>query len=80
MIVPSREVLLISAADKKEVFMFDPKTACVLQTYSSESELAATAAYFELGQEFLIPHLNNTYINVWDTDAQQPRKFSVGDG
>ncbi len=35
MIIPSKHVLLVSATERKEVYLFDPKTACVLYTYSS---------------------------------------------
>lgn len=38
----------------------------------------STAAYFEAGQQILIPHLNNTFVNVWEADAGEPKKFSVG--
>lgn len=80
MIIPSKEALLIAPADAKEIFLFDPKAACVLRKYFSDSALAPHAAYFALGQQFLIPHLNNTYLNIWETDTQEPRKYSIAEG
>lgn len=80
MIIPSKEVLLITPTDSKDIFLFDPKTACVLHKYTTESAVASALAYYQQGQQFIIPHLNNTYVNVWETDAQEPKKYSVAEG
>lgn len=40
--------------------------------------MAAVAGYYATGHQFVIPHLNNTYVNIWETDSQEPRKYSVG--
>lgn len=60
--------------------MLDAKTGCVLQKFSTESSLASSAAYYLPAQQLILPHLNNTYVNIWDADAQEPKKFSVGEG
>lgn len=60
--------------------MFDAKTGCVLYKYGTESVLAASAGYYESAQQLILPHLNNTYVNIWDTDSQEAKKFSVGEG
>jgi len=38
-----------------------------------------TAAYFEEGQQIIIPQLNNTFVNVWEADIGEPKKLSAGD-
>lgn len=65
MIIPSKEVLLVAPSENKQLFMFDAKTGCVLHKYTTESALAPSVAYYEPAQQLIIPHLNNTYINIW---------------
>lgn len=78
MIIPSKELLLISSQEKKEIHLFDPKTACVLYTYQTDSTLASSAEYCPSSQQILAAHLNNSFINVYDWDNLEPKKQSIG--
>lgn len=34
--------------------------------------MAPVSAYYEPAQQFILPHLHNSFINIWDYDSQSP--------
>ena len=40
--------------------------------------MAPVSVYYEPAQQFILPHLQNSFINIWDYDSQSPtEKVSV---
>lgn len=72
LIIPSREVAIISASENKEIFLFDPKTTAVIQKYKDDAYISSTIAYYPNAQQFVAPQQSKTFLNVWSTDANEP--------
>jgi len=71
LIIPSKELLLITAEESKEIFLFDPKTTAVQTKYHSEPSISKTLAYYPNSNQFLTSYNNKTFITVWSTDCQE---------
>lgn len=72
LIIPSKELLLITAEESKEIFLFDPKTTSVLTKYHSEPAMSKALAYYPNSNQFLTSFNNKTFITVWSSDCQEP--------
>ena len=72
LIIPSKELLLVTAEESKEIFLFDPKTSSVLTKYHSEPGMSKALAYYPNSNQFLTSFNNKTFITVWSSDSQEP--------
>ena len=72
LIIPSKELLLITAEESKEIFLFDPKTTAVVTKYHSEPSMSKALTYYPHSNQFLTSFNNKTFISVWSTDSQEP--------
>ena len=71
MILSSKEALLVSAADNKEIFLFDPKTTAVLHKFRDDS-LTESLAYYPSAQQVIAQQTGRTFLSVWSSDSIQP--------
>jgi len=80
MILSSKEVILVNAAENKELFMFDPKTTAVLHKYRDETWIVPSITYYPNSQQLLAPQINKTFVSVWNSDKESPElKISMNE-
>lgn len=70
LIIPSKQLLLITAEDSKQIFLFDPKTTSVHTKYHSQASISKTLAYYPHSNQFITSYNNKTFVTVWSTDNQ----------